>query len=146
MRRFSLSIIMMAMMAGCGPSDQISVEEAWIRLPAVAGRPGAAYFTIEAAGRDDALTAASTPVAKRAELHESMAGTGGMMTMNALETVPLKAGQPANFAPGGRHVMLYDMTRGLQPGNETRLKLSFASGREIDVPARIVAAGESAPK
>ncbi|UZK69432.1 copper chaperone PCu(A)C [Sphingomonas sp. S1-29] len=146
MRRFSLSIALLAVLAGCGPSDQISVEEAWIRLPAVAGRPGAAYFAIEAAGRDDALTAVSTPVAKRAELHESMAGAGGMMTMNALETVPLKAGQPASFAPGGRHVMLFEMTPGLQAGNETRLKLVFASGRELDVPARIVGAGEGAPE
>lgn len=146
MRRLLLSAALVATLCACGKSDGVAAEDAWIRLPAVAGRPGAAYFEVEANGRGDALVGISTPVAKRAELHESMAGDGGMMTMAPLAEVALKAGEEVAFVPGGRHAMLFDMTPDLQAGSETKVTLTFASGREIVVPARIVGAGETPPE
>lgn len=146
MPRLYVSAALALALCSCGQGETIVAEDAWIRLPAVAGRPGAAYFRVEANGRDDALVGVATPVAGRTELHETMTGGGGMMTMAPLASVPMKAGEAVAFAPGGRHAMLFDMTRDLQTGSETRVTLTFASGREVVVPARIVGAGETPPE
>src|SRR4051812_27419776 len=66
-------------LAGCGkpPEKQgVTVEDAWIRLPVVAGRPGAAYFTAHNGGTGTAIEAISSAKIGRIELHESMSDDG----------------------------------------------------------------------
>ncbi|TKD52111.1 copper chaperone PCu(A)C [Sphingomonas baiyangensis] len=132
------------MLAGCQQQEAVVVEDAWVRLPAVAGRPGAAYFTL-AAREPQVLTAVATPAAARTELHESMSQGGGMMSMRPLADVAIAPGEPTRFAPGGRHVMLFDMPAGLAPGGTTTLTLRFADGRSIEAQAQLVGAGDASP-
>jgi hypothetical protein len=139
MRRAAM-ITMAIALTGCQPSSTIAMDAAWIRLPAVPGRPAAAYFTLTGGAADAALVAARTPAAKRAELHESMANG-----MRALSSVPLTAGTRVVFAPGGRHVMLYDLDPRLTAGATTSLTAVLADGRSFTAPARVVGAADPAP-
>ena len=45
------------------------------------------------------------------------------------------------FAPGGRHVMLFNMNPGIKPGARAMLTFAFADGTRILNNATVVAAG-----
>ena len=145
MRIFPL-VAAVALVGGCTSTpDTPQARDAWIRLAAVPGRPAAAYFTLAGGKDDDALVGVSTPVASRAELHESMKTDNGMMTMQPLVRVPLPAGGTVKFAPGGKHVMLFGIGDDVKPGASVPMTLTLASGATVETSARIVAAGEDPP-
>ncbi|MCW3848668.1 copper chaperone PCu(A)C [Sphingomonas sp. LB-2] len=146
MRAFG-AIAAMAMLAGCqqAPRD-VSVDGAWVRLPAVAGNPGAAYFALHGGSKDAILLAVMAKFAVRAELHESMEGHAGMTSMAPVRQVAVPAGATVTFAPGGKHVMLFDVSPSLKPGEKAPVTLSFADGKTVEVQAIIVGAGDPAPK
>ncbi|MCD2324744.1 copper chaperone PCu(A)C [Sphingomonas sp. IC-56] len=121
-----------------------AVEKAWARLPAVSGRPGAAYFTLKGGSQADKLVGIASPAATRAELHETMQH-GGMSMMQPLREVALDAGKTVNFAPGGRHVMLFGLSPSLKPGAQIPLVLSLASGKKLEAQAQLVGAGDPQP-
>ena len=130
-----------AMLAGCQQAE-LGVDDAWVRLPAVQGRPGAAYFTVNGGAQATSLVAVSSPAAIRTEIHE-MKEQGGMMTMAPVKDVAVVAGARVEFKPGGKHVMLYDISPDVRPGTTIPLRLSFADGKTVEVNAAVRAAGES---
>lgn len=129
---------------GVAASTTPVVSNAWVRLPAVPGRPAAAYFTLAGGAADDALVSVSTPAAKRTELHESMEH-GGVMSMTPIENVPLGAGAAMDFAPGGKHVMLFDVSPDLAAGGTAELTVTFRDAPAVTVSAALVAPGGDAP-
>lgn len=122
-----------------------TIGQAWVRLPAVAGQPGAAYFTIRGGRRAARLVRIESALAARAELHESMAGAGGMTGMRPLGGIDVSAGGTISFAPGGRHVMLFAIDPAVKPGTAIPLRFGFADGHTAEAEAKTVAAGEDAP-
>lgn len=136
--------IALTILAGCTPA-QTTVEDAWVRLPAVSGHPAAAYFRLRAGSEPVTLLAVRTPIAIRAELHESMVMRGRMMSMKPLAQVQVPAGATVLFEPADKHVMLFDVSPSLKAGATAKLTLAFADGRTIDANARVVGAGDPAP-
>ena len=133
-------------LAGCAQPAQLSVDGAWVRLAAVKGRPAAAYFTIHGGPTDATLINVTTDVAIRAEMHESMA-SGGVSSMKPIARVAIPAKTEIVFAPGGRHVMLFDMNPGIIPGDRRiTFTFSFADGTRILQNATVVGAGDTGTK
>lgn len=137
---------LMLMAGACAGPPDLSVDDAWVRLPAVPGRPGAAYFTVHGGPAQRTLVAVSADYALRAEMHESMGGPQGMAGMRPLGPVPIPAGEEVRFEPGGRHVMLFGIDAGAKPGMTTLLTLTFRDGSRVYRKARLVGAGEAAPE
>jgi periplasmic copper chaperone A len=135
-----------AALAGCGQEKQLYVDDAWVRLAAVPGRPAAGYFTIHGGPTDATLISVSTDVAIRTEMHESKMAAGGGMTMDAVRSLPVPALQKIPFAPGGKHVMLFDVNPGIKPGAAITFTYTFADGVRIQQDARVIAAGDPPPK
>ncbi len=131
--------------SSCGGPDRVSVDDAWIRLPAVPGRPGAAYFTLEGGRSNATLINVSADIAIRAEMHESMTGPGGTASMKPLDSVTVPARQDTVFAPGGRHVMLFDINPKAKAGRIYKLTLNFANGGRIYADATVVGAADPKP-
>lgn len=130
--------------ASCSSEDEyIYVDKAWVRLPAVVGSPGAAYFTVHGGPVDDTLIRVSAPTAIRAEMHDTVS-QGGVMRMTPLASAPVPAKSEVEFKPGGRHVMLYNL-RTVKPGGAVRLDFTFASGYQIYVDAAAQPAGAADP-
>lgn len=129
-----------AVSAGCQQAE-LGVDDAWVRLPAVQGRPGAAYFTVKGGVEATSLVAVSSPAAIRTEVHE-MKHEGGMMTMAPVKDVAIAAGGRVEFKPGGKHVMLYDLSPEVRAGGTMPLRFAFADGKTIEVNAAVRAAGE----
>lgn len=145
MRLPIIAVVSVALNA-CQPTPAgPAVKYAWVRLPAVPGRPGAAYFTLAAGSQAIALASVRTPAAGRTELHESMAGAHGAMTMTPLDTIAVPANGAVTFAPGGRHVMLFDVASTLKAGDETSLTLVLSDGRTLEATAAVRGAGDAAP-
>lgn len=142
-----LPAIAATLLAGCGMAPELSVDDAWVRLGAVKGRPAAAYFTVHGGPADSTIIRVTSDVSIRSEMHESMKAGSGMMTMTPLASVGVPANTDVEFKPGGRHVMLFDMNPGIVPGGRpVLLTLSFADGTRVSRKANVFAAGDPAPK
>jgi copper(I)-binding protein len=127
-----------ALLTGCNApnsdKDAVRVEEAIVTLPAVAGRPGAAYFTMTAPGAGIRLQRVESASAGRTELHEA--------GMRPIAEVPLPAGEALRFAPGGRHVMLFELDPALRPGARIALTFTFAGAEPVTAEADVRAPGD----
>jgi copper(I)-binding protein len=145
MRGFAGIVAVALLASGCQQAPaETGVERAWVRLPAVSGRPGAAYFTIRGGSKGETLLQVSTPAAMRAELHETM-DHAGTKSMRPVRDVAVPAGGTLAFAPGGRHVMLFDIGPNVKPGDTIPLAVAFAGGRTVVAQARVVGAGDPPP-
>jgi len=133
-------------LAGCGRDQaaELRVEDAWVRLPAVAGRPAGGYFVLRGGSAPERLAGIESPQASRAELHQG-GMMDGMMTMRPMNGVDLPAGGKVSFGPGGDHIMLFDVDPALQPGSTMTLRFRFQSGATREAAARVIAAGDPAP-
>ena len=140
-----LPVAILLSLAACSKAPpQLSVDKAYVRLAAVPGRPAVAYFTLHGGTADAVLIDVSSDVSVKSELHESMAA-GNMATMKPLRDVAVHAGSSVAFAPGGKHLMLFDMNPGIKPGRNVALTFTFANNRRIVVEAPTVAAGAPPP-
>jgi hypothetical protein len=143
-----LPLLTALLLGGCLQPDEISVDNAWVRLSAVKGNPASAYFTVHGGPADATIIAITSDVSIKSEMHESMAGSmRGGMTMRPLASVPVPALSDVEFKPGGKHVMLYHMNPGIVPGGRpVLLTLSFGDGSRISRKAQVLAAGDPAPE
>lgn len=122
-------------------APEVAVSEAWVRLPAVAGRPGAAYFTLTSNGAPTKLVSVTSPDVERIELHDSMS-EGGMMKMAPLTDTAFPADGKMEFAPGGKHAMLFGIDPKIQPGGKIRLTFTFDPAPAVTAEAEARAAGD----
>lgn len=134
----------LAAASGCTGPTQVTVDDAWVRMPAVPGRPGAAYFTIHGGPRPATLIGVTSDLSIRSEMHESMSG-GGMAGMKPIAQVAIPAGGEVKFQPGGRHVMLFGINPHARKDVTFLLTFTFADGNRITRNAPSVAAADSAP-
>lgn len=132
--------------AACdSPAEPTAIEPAaTVRLPAVPGRPGAGYLSLNIQGEKGALVSVTSPQAGRIEMHETMSGGGRMSAMRPLARIPVREGQTLRFEPGGRHLMLYDLAEGLAPGSRVVLTFHFERGPPETVEAVAQPAGGAA--
>jgi hypothetical protein len=150
MRRALLAVILLSTVMSRGnaqlPGNQqgITVSNAWARASAGAATTGAAYFSITDSAAADRLIGVSTPVAGKADLHESR-NENGVMQMRAVPALLLEHGKTLTLAPGGYHVMLMDLKQPLKVGDGFPLTLTFEKAPPITVQVTVGAAGAAAP-
>lgn len=118
----------------------LSIEQPRARIN-IPGRPAAGYMTIVNSGQSaDALVAATTPLAKRVELHTHLM-EGGIMKMREVEKVDVPAYGKAVFSSGGDHLMFFGLAEDVQPGGTLPVTLNFQSGKTIDVDFTVTKIG-----
>tara|TARA_B000000460_G_scaffold233510_1_gene193264 strand:+ start:711 stop:1355 length:645 start_codon:yes stop_codon:yes gene_type:complete len=127
------------------PQLGLLLTDVAIRLPAVADRPGGAYFTLQSL-RDEPVRIAGASVegVGEAQLHETKMEYGVSMMASA-GTIVLDPRETVQFAPGGFHVMLFDVDPSLEAGGTTDLILTLENGDKISAIARIVGPSEELP-
>jgi copper(I)-binding protein len=145
MMRVAPILLALLALTGCEPPREIHVSDGYVRLGAVPGRPAAAYFELHGGATDATLISVISDVAIKAEMHESMQ-SGSMSSMKPIDHIPLPAGKDVIFAPGGKHVMLFDVNPVIKPGGVVPLTLTFADGQRVQYRAGAIAAGDPAPK
>jgi len=85
---------------------------------------------------DDRLVSASSPAARRVELHTHVI-EDGIARMREVDGIEVPAGGMAMLKRGGDHVMLMGLTEPLEQGATVPLTLLFESGAEIVVDATV---------
>lgn len=94
-----------------------------LSIPPSFTKNGVAFFTVTSE-TDDALTGAASTCCSAVELHTNQMD-GEVMRMRKVDSVPLKAGVPVKFAPGGLHVMLIGAKAPLKKGDRISVTFSF---------------------
>ncbi|HEX3417160.1 MAG TPA: copper chaperone PCu(A)C, partial [Stellaceae bacterium] len=92
----------------------------------------------------DRLVSASTPVAKKAELH-TMSMQGMVMKMRPISGVDIPAGQAVSLKPGGEHIMLMGLNQPLREGQSFPLNLDFEKAGQRTVTVTVEKAGAKGP-
>lgn len=102
---------------------EVSLSEAWVRASHPGQSVGAAYVTLTSPA-DVTLVYIETERAGSVEMH-SMTMQGGVMKMRSMESLPLPAGKPVKLAPGGLHLMLFELPTPFKVGEQVKFRLCF---------------------
>ncbi len=143
MARALFLLPLLAITASCQKAPELYVDNASVQLSPVAGNPSAAYFTVHGSDEATDLIQVSSPMAIRVEMHESR-NDNGVMRMNTVTAVPVPAGSKVEFAPGGLHVMLWNINPAITPGKTLPLVFAFGNGTRIQVDTPVHAMGAAA--
>jgi copper(I)-binding protein len=132
-----------------GRAGAVVVADPWARASLVAGRPGAAYFTLRNEGAAaDRLVGVAADRAGHAMAHTTTVDAQGVARMEHVMSLEVPAGGAVAFAPGGLHVMLMELDAPLREGETLALTLRFETGGETTVTVPVLgpaAQGPAAP-
>ena len=124
----------------------IEVREAWSRATPPGAQVGVGYMEIRNKGtQPDRLVAASTPVAKRVEMHITQRD-GEVMRMRQVQGFDIPAGERITLRPGGSHLMLVDIVQPLKKGERFTMRLRFERAGEIEVELEVQEQGARHPR
>jgi copper(I)-binding protein len=138
----TLALLLLPAIALADPAA-VQVQHAWSRaMPA--GGTGVVYLTVIDNGAADTLTGASSPVADRAELHESI-NDHGVMKMRAVHSLSVAPGKPVTLSPDGYHIMLIGLKHALVAGTSFPVTLHFAHAGNVKVMASVQRMGADMP-
>lgn len=116
-------LALICLLTACEVNNSVAVIDVWARASMPGQSVGAAYMTLISA-QDTTFVRAETPIASSVEIH-SMTMANGVMKMRMLAEMPLTAGKPEKLAPGGFHLMLFDLKKQLKAGEQIDLTLTF---------------------
>ena len=152
MPRFSFqgfAVAMLILASGTIPAaaeNSISVEKAWSRATVQGVDIGVGYLTIKNEGdTPDRLVSVSTPVAEKAEIHQTQMLDGKMEMRPVPDGIPIPAKGTVMLEPAGFHVMLIGLKAPLQKGSTFAASLAFEHAGTVDVTFDVEGMGASAP-
>lgn len=125
-------------------AGDIKIGHPWTRATPPSAKVGGGYLSLTNKGSSpDRLLGGTSPLAGRVEVH-TMAVDNGVMTMRPLpDGLEIPAGETVELAPGGYHLMLFELTGPIRRGDMVSVTLRFEKGGSIDVE---LAAGEIGSK
>ena len=94
-------------LTACGDPAPSYIDQAWVRLSPNKESPSAGYFVAHGGDAGVQIRGVLTAYAVRVEMHESVMDKG-VMTMKPIDSVDVPAKGEVAFAPGGKHLMLWD--------------------------------------
>jgi copper(I)-binding protein len=137
--RLAVAVLACLLLGSCnreGDRGGVRVEDAWIRLPASAGQPGSAYFTLSSSEEGTRLAGVTSPLVRWVEMHESRT-KGGVSRMVRTREVEFPSRGKLAFEPGGRHAMLFGIDKSVKPGGKVPLTFAFNTAPPVTVDAEV---------
>lgn len=112
----------------------LTISKTWTRATPPKARNGGGFAEIKNAGSEaDRLIAATSPVAKKVELHE-MAVNDGIMKMRELEAgIDVPAGETVALKPGGLHIMFMGLNEPFKEGSSVPVVLTFEKAGDVEI-------------
>jgi copper(I)-binding protein len=115
------------------PEGLLEIRDAWAAPTPGGVNVSAGYLTIvNATGEPDRLVSASSPRAGRVEVHE-MVMTGDVMQMRPAAAIEIAPSAEVALAPGGMHLMFYEIATPFAEGEEVPVTLTFEHAEAVDV-------------
>ncbi|MDE2069334.1 MAG: copper chaperone PCu(A)C [Bradyrhizobium sp.] len=127
-------------------AGDLVITQAWTRATPNGAKIGGGYLTIENKGSTpDRLLGGSTDAAGRVEVHQ-MTTKDGVMTMRPLgDGLTIDPGKTVKLAPGGYHLMMFDLKNPLKQGDTVPVTLKFEKAGEVKVSLAVQGVGAQAP-
>lgn len=120
---YSTSMHTFAQANQAAKTNAVAIQDAWARATHPGQKVGAVYMTLTSP-QDATLVKIESDATESVEIH-SMSMYNGVMKMRMLEKLELTAGKPHKLAPGGYHLMLFDLKKPLIAGEPLNLILHF---------------------
>ena len=114
----------------------IMVMDGYARATFAMAKTGAVYFTLHNQNNEPVtLTAVSvdSAVASDAQIHTTEMQDDVMKMREMTEGVNVDGNDMVSFKPGGYHIMLLGLSKGLEEGSNVALTLTFDKQRELHV-------------
>lgn len=128
--------------AVAGQVPGMTVTNARLVLPPVAGNPAAVYFDLSYEGeRGLTIRKAEVEGAGMTMMHDYGENDFKVQMMEALP-VALTKGAKVAFAPGGLHVMAMEPSAEIKPGDKVKVTLTMSGGTTQVFEADVRAAGD----
>lgn len=125
-------------------NSDIMIDNAWARATAAGQSVGGVFLTLRDHGGADRMLSASSPMAEKVQLHETV-NDAGVMRMQPVPTLKLAAGQTVELKPGSYHLMLMGLKQKLEPGTSFPVTLTFEKSPPVTSIVTVGAAGASGP-
>lgn len=143
---FALIVLSFASALLADSASGLEISGAWIRETPPGLQVAAGYLTVRnASDREIRIVGVSTPVAKRAHIHESKQ-VDGQATMRPVDGgLAVPPGGVVRLEPGGYHLMLVGLGESLRTGRSVALELELDDGStlSLDVPIRRAAESDA---
>lgn len=127
-------------------AGDLVITQAWSRATPGGAKIAGGYLTIENRGSSpDRLIGGSGDIAGKIEVHE-MAVNNGVMTMRSLDRgLTIEPGKTVKLAPGGYHLMMFDLKSSLKQGERIPVTLEFEKAGKARVVLDVQGVGAQAP-
>ena len=147
--KWTLLLLVFAASAVLGHSHEkgdIQVRHPWARATPPGTTVAAGYLEIRNNGKEaDRLLSATTPVAKRVELHVTE-HSDHVAKMRQLRAFEVPGRERLTLSPGGAHLMLVDIVQPLRKGERFPLTLRFERAGELQVEVEVQELGARHPR
>jgi copper(I)-binding protein len=132
--------------AGEVRAGDLVISQAWSRATPGGAKIAGGYLTIENKGSGpDRLVGGSADIADKIQIHE-MAMNNGVMTMRPLDKgLTIEPGKTVKLAPGGYHLMLFDLKSPLKQGDQLPVTLEFEKAGKVKLLLDVQGLGAQAP-
>jgi copper(I)-binding protein len=104
---------------------------AWVRNPPPGRDVTAGFLTLAAEGAPARLVDARSNAAARVEIH-TMAMEDDVMRMRRVDGLDIPAGGSIALAPGGDHLMLFEIDRDVLATGQVLIELVFENGQTVN--------------
>ena len=127
-------------------AGDLVITQAWSRATPGGAKIGGGYLTIENKGATaDRLIGGSADIAGKIEVHE-MTMKDGVMTMRPLDKgLSIEPGKTVKLAPGGYHLMMFDLKSPLKQGEKLPVTLDFEKAGKVKVSLDVAGVGAQGP-
>jgi len=127
-------------------AGDLVITQPWSRATPGGAKVAGGFLTTENKGSTaDRLIGGSGDVADKVEVHE-MTMNNGVMTMRPLDKgLTIEPGKTVRLAPGGYHLMLFDLKRPLKQGDKVPLTLEFERAGKVRLSLDVQGVGAQAP-
>jgi len=150
--RALLGIVLLAVLSAAAARAQafkagdLVITQAWSRATPGGAKIGGGYLTIENKGAaPDRLIHCSSDNAGKIEVHE-MSMNNGVMTMRPLDNgLTIEPGKIVKLAPGGLHLMMFDLKGPLKQGDKMPVTLEFEKAGKVTVTLDVQGLGAQGP-
>ena len=113
----------------------IEIKQPWARASATKkAKAGGAFLSLHNMGKKlDILLSASSPIAKKSEIHGHKMDDNGMMKMYEYGPLTIPAKSMVELKPGGLHIMLMKLKSPLIEGKKIPITLNFKHAGDITI-------------
>ena len=150
-RTFACAVLAASLFAVHARAEDIKagdlvISQAWSRATPNGAKIAGGYLTIENRGAaPDRLIGGSGDIAGKVEVHE-MSMNNGVMTMRPLDKgLAIEPGKTVKLAPGGYHLMMFDIKGPLKQGEKVPVTLEFKKAGKVNLSLDVQGVGAQAP-